>query len=262
MPLAWKYQIVERGYHVSGRIVNRKTAGFGISQPCCVPCNIIANLLSKRVDNRYVTGYYSRQWSLGIQAISKGVMSGEEGHLRLLDVVPRWAEEIHSALELEIPVDPERVCEYLAVEYRCRVMHPYIDGLYYRTSTGVPFVYVNSRFHVMGRQRFTAAHEIGHHLIAISGRLKGCRYIDSTRTAFSPIEAAANRLAANLLMPEKLVREFWADLSSNPRYRLQILEDRFQVTRSAMRIRVEELQLARSDRPRLIPGEIPHWQRF
>jgi Zn-dependent peptidase ImmA (M78 family) len=179
--------------------------------------------------------------------------------LRLLD---KWVDEIHSGVGLELPMEPEQICAYLAVEYRRRVMHPCIDGLYYRTTTGVPFVYVNSRFRLMGRQRFTAAHEIGHHLIATACREKGCRFVDSAETAFSPVEAAANRLAANLLMPEKLVREFWEDLSSNRRYRIQIMADRFEVTKSAMRIRAEELRLLRTDSVKRSSDEIPCWHTF
>lgn len=177
--------------------------------------------------------------------------------MRLIEAAPDWAKQIHSHIGIELPVDPEAVCRYLSVEYRRRVMHPCIDGLYYRTSSGVPYIYINSRFRLIGRQRFTAAHEIGHHLITLATRKETCRFLDCSQTAFSPVEAAAN-----LLMPENLVREFWEDLSSNRRYRMQIMADRFEVTRSAIRIRAEELQLLPQPSPSKTTREIPRWHTF
>jgi hypothetical protein len=59
------------------------------------------------------------------------------------------------------------------------------------------------------RRRFTVAHEIGHHLLHSDGAAVLCRPSD-VETAEGDVrtrEREANRFAAELLMPESLVRE-------------------------------------------------------
>jgi hypothetical protein len=60
------------------------------------------------------------------------------------------------------------------------------------------------------RRRFTIAHEIGHWVLHAAGdrdRIVYCRITDGE--AVDPIEREANRFAAELLMPEPLVRAAW-----------------------------------------------------
>jgi len=59
------------------------------------------------------------------------------------------------------------------------------------------------------RRRFTIAHEIGHHLLHSDGATVLCRPVDVDQAdeAARAKERQANRFAAELLMPEPLVRE-------------------------------------------------------
>jgi IrrE N-terminal-like domain len=58
------------------------------------------------------------------------------------------------------------------------------------------------------RRRFTVAHEIGHHLLHSDGAAVLCRPVDVEAAAEDAraLERQANRFAAELLMPEDLVR--------------------------------------------------------
>jgi hypothetical protein len=59
------------------------------------------------------------------------------------------------------------------------------------------------------RRRFTIAHEVGHHLLHSDGATVLCRPVDVDQAdeAARAKEREANRFAAELLMPEPLVRE-------------------------------------------------------
>ena len=59
------------------------------------------------------------------------------------------------------------------------------------------------------RRRFTIAHEVGHHLLHSDGVKVLCRPadLDQADDAGRAKERQANRFAAELLMPEPLVRE-------------------------------------------------------
>jgi hypothetical protein len=59
------------------------------------------------------------------------------------------------------------------------------------------------------RRRFTVAHEVGHHLLHSDGAAVLCRPADveTTRGDLRAREREANRFAAELLMPEAMVRE-------------------------------------------------------
>jgi len=59
------------------------------------------------------------------------------------------------------------------------------------------------------RRRFTIAHEIGHHFLHSDGATVLCRAadVDQSEEAARLKERQANRFAAELLMPEDLVRE-------------------------------------------------------
>lgn len=86
------------------------------------------------------------------------------------------------------------------------------------------------------RQRFTVAHEIGHFILH-RDRLNSGDLIDDAmyRSGMSPKEeAAANRLAADILMPHQLIRTL---LDSGVR-NVGTLAQRLQVSLPAMKIRL------------------------
>jgi hypothetical protein len=95
-------------------------------------------------------------------------------------------------------------------------------------------IYVNGKHHV-NRRRFTTAHEIAH--FVLHENLIGDGITDDAlyRSELSgPIEAQANRYAADILMPWSLINEA---MSSGHRS-VEDLADHLQVSKSAMSIRL------------------------
>lgn len=105
---------------------------------------------------------------------------------------------------------------------------------------GKRVIYVNLNDSVV-RRRFTAAHEIGHHVlghVTPEGRqFRDGKHIFTGDTQ-SIKETEANKFAADLLMP-KLVLEH-AILEENIRT-IEALAAKFNVSQVAMRIRLENL---------------------
>jgi Zn-dependent peptidase ImmA (M78 family) len=82
--------------------------------------------------------------------------------------------------------------------------NPQIDGIYMRDErTKAGFIYLN-RAKPLGRQRFTAAHELGHHLLGHVDELD----VDVMAEQQSQEERDANRFAAELLVPRRGVMKF------------------------------------------------------
>jgi len=157
----------------------------------------------------------------------------------------RLAYQAWQTLKLLPPADVNRVAARLGIDVYYQEFVPEIDGLYLRIPNSRPVIAVNNSYvKPIGRQRFTAAHEIGHHLL--SGRIPRANrlfFFDTISTRKSMVERACDRFAAMLLMPEELVRKWFADLSANPEHRVAIMADRFQVSPGAMRVRLRELGL-------------------
>jgi len=98
------------------------------------------------------------------------------------------------------------------------------------------------------RQRFTVAHELGHYFL---GHLDGARsnlvYRDGpaqfSASVFHPKETAANRFAAELLIPMDALDNFIMERKIVDGYALAVL---FKVSTIAVDIRVKEWQRIRS----------------
>ncbi len=79
-----------------------------------------------------------------------------------------------------------------------------IDGIYVRDErAGTGFIYLN-RAKPLGRQRFTAAHEFGHHVLGHVEELD----VDVMAEQQSQEERDANRFAAELLVPRRGIMKF------------------------------------------------------
>lgn len=98
-----------------------------------------------------------------------------------------------------IPVIPEEIAraEGLSVLHLPDT-HLDLSGEY-SAAGGTPKIYFNP-LEPRVRQRFTIAHELGHHILEHGPRYRDTAAILSGRTV-DPIETSANRFAAELLMP-------------------------------------------------------------
>ena len=88
------------------------------------------------------------------------------------------------------------------------------------------------------RKRFTIAHELGHIVMPHRGGYQICYPGKNKR-----MEATADRFAAELLMPEPLVCKLWERYRDNIEYRVSVMAERFEVSTSAMGIRIRRLGL-------------------
>ena len=88
------------------------------------------------------------------------------------------------------------------------------------------------------RQRFTAAHEIGHHVLNHADSPRDTLDEFSSRN-FDPKERAANQFAAELLMPTGVMRKY-VDAG---RYTVDELARVFKVSKVAMTYRINNLNL-------------------
>lgn len=104
-----------------------------------------------------------------------------------------------------------------------------------RGPTGHPTIYINTN-KSLTHQRFTLAHELGHYFLGHGSRMRDTKEQLVKR---DPAEISANRFAAELLMPEKKVREYVRDFLS-----VQEMAERFRVSEQAMELRLKNLALA------------------
>jgi len=88
------------------------------------------------------------------------------------------------------------------------------------------------------RQRFTIAHELGHYVLHHNDESDGV--FISFRGASNPEERAANRFAADLLMPKDILRKSHAEKTLPL---LWTLAEEFSVSRAAMKYQLESLGL-------------------
>lgn len=161
------------------------------------------------------------------------------------DEAEMFAHKAWRALDLTPPADVNLVAARLGIDLHRQEFVPEIDGLYLRIPGCPPVIAVNSSYvKPPGRQRFTAAHEIGHHLLT-RGRTVADRvfFLDAVDTRKSSLELACDRFAALFLMPEDLFRRDYAELAGNPENRVAILAERFGVSHWAVRRRLRELGL-------------------
>lgn len=103
------------------------------------------------------------------------------------------------------------VAGQLGLEIRYRDAESYEGALLRVPGSRQGYVVLNSRIKEESRRRFTLAHEIGHHVLpgqqelsmpCLAGR------IENWQRALDPAERAANRFAAEILMPREEIREW------------------------------------------------------
>jgi Zn-dependent peptidase ImmA (M78 family) len=121
------------------------------------------------------------------------------------------------------------------------------DGMYgaYRQRAGRPYILVSASVAPV-RQRFTLAHEYGHHVLGHGSLVE----TEATLRDYSrdPKEVEANYFAAEFLAPVRAV-ENWMEARGNPEVDLEVvvrLADAFGISASAARIRLETARFLKS----------------
>lgn len=118
-----------------------------------------------------------------------------------------------------------------------------ISGAITKVLGGDDYQILVNRNHAMTRQRFTIAHEIGHyiyHRTLLDGGTGDTRAYRADGTPFpnpkitAAQEQQANTFAANLLMPNHLIKKLQAEGVKTP----EDLAQRLQVSVQAMKIRL------------------------
>jgi len=144
-----------------------------------------------------------------------------------------------------VPVDVFELIEECGIKVIKDEMEDDHSG-FLLVENGKATVAINSKHHP-NRQRFTAAHELGHFFLHAQGEDK--LFVDkafnrnsTSSSGAEVLEIEANRFAAELLMPDFLVREKVGDrvISDLDVYQLAI---DFKVSEQAMTLRLVNLRL-------------------
>lgn len=154
----------------------------------------------------------------------------------------RWAYSAWTRLDLKPPADLAAVSEFLKIHVEYRPMARELHGCYFRLPDGSKVIRINSSL-PQARQRFVWAHELGHALLTHSR--PGELAIELYANAKGHDEKACDKFAVNLLMPELIVRQLCHDLGHPERVdKTRTLAEKFGVSRQAMQIRLQNLDLA------------------
>jgi Zn-dependent peptidase ImmA (M78 family) len=148
------------------------------------------------------------------------------------------------------PVDVEAIVRSLGIHLVHEKLDDELSGMAFVAAHG-KYIVVNSSHHI-NRQRFTIAHECGHHVLH-EDYLKQGVHVDKGILKRDPLssagvdlkEVAANAFAAELLMPRSLVsveipRDFDV-LADEDQVELKRIAARFQVSPAALNIRLISL---------------------
>lgn len=151
--------------------------------------------------------------------------------------------------EIRLPVDIENIIDKLKIDLVNYTFEDDISGVLV-LNEGQPTIGVNQG-HSEVRRRFTIAHELGHFVLH---KGKGEMFMDKVLFRKSSqeynvrdekMEKEANYFAANILMPEKVVRKLFAASISDfyDDSTIQDLAKKFKVSSSAMTYRLINLGL-------------------
>lgn len=135
-----------------------------------------------------------------------------------------------------LPVNPFKIAEEMGVTLIPECFNNYSG--YFTIDEGKPTIYYNSE-EAESRINFTIAHELGHYVngdtdVPRDTNLSFDRYNHDAR------EVNANRFAAELLMPDNVVKHL---INFERIYSLEKLADRFGVSTGAVHYRLVNLRL-------------------
>lgn len=165
------------------------------------------------------------------------MISKRKAQARALDLIQR-----HNILEP--PVNVERIAEDLGIEVRSTNFEDNVSGLLVRRGDEV-VLGVNAD-HSENRQRFSIAHEIGHFVLHMTKPI----FVDeclirfrnqASKDGVNREEIEANAFAAELLMPEHLVRQEMDSLDYWDEDTVEQLSRKFKVSQDAFVFRLTNL---------------------
>lgn len=152
------------------------------------------------------------------------------------------ANKIISKFDIqETPVPVENIAEGLGIQIRYAHSDDY-SGILVRKGKDKALMGVNS-YESPKRVRFTIAHEIGH--FVLEKKSVSIDYRNSNKKRDKK-EAVMDEFAANLLMPKKFIKKDFEKIISKKIFldeHLHSLAEQYQVSKEAMKIRLERLSL-------------------
>jgi len=141
----------------------------------------------------------------------------------------------------EVPVKIATMARSLGIEVKSATLRPRVSGQLQRSDVSKSGFRIRvNRHETPTRQRFTIAHEIAHYLLHRDYIGEGIEDSILYRSTLSDArEAEANRLGAQLLMPEKSVRIVLRSLGGRPTPEIaRVMAERYNVSEAAMSIRL------------------------
>jgi len=155
-------------------------------------------------------------------------------------MIKSTANNIYQRYAQEFPIDPELIDERMGIlveEQHWAFSNPSCSGAAFIRDGQKVIQYESSHSRV--RQRFTIAHELGHHVLGHTAQGKQFRDTPNNyRMSSAPAEVEANTFAAELLMPASVVD--FAIFTKNIRG-IKNLAKAFDVSEAAMAIRLKTL---------------------
>lgn len=160
----------------------------------------------------------------------------------------RAAQEILAAFPVRgAPVPVERIIKARGIVLQYAPLDEDLSGMAF-IKDGLGIIGVNALHHP-NRQRFSAAHELAHHVLH-SDHITGVMHVDRGHRVLhrdqlaaqgtDPLEKEANAFASELLMPRQFLFEAVGDagIDMDDDAAIEALARRFKVSASAMRNRL------------------------
>lgn len=141
----------------------------------------------------------------------------------------------------DVPVKIATMARALGIEVKSATLRPRISGQLQRSTESPSGFRVRiNRHEAQTRQRFTIAHEVAHYLLHRDYIGDGIEDSILYRSTLSDArEAEANRLGAQLLMPEKSVLRVLRELGGRASPEIaRVMAERYDVSEAAMSIRL------------------------
>lgn len=151
------------------------------------------------------------------------------------DILRHRVRQFLSDLKItDVPIDVEEVARACGLQVKYINRGKGFDGQLLKERR---LIEVQADVHPH-RQRFTIAHEIGHHVLGHNPVV--CAFDDrASRDPRKTNEKQAQLFAAELLMPDALLRKYWTELKRD----YKAMAQKFYVSEQAMFLRLDEAGL-------------------